>query len=68
MSTSLDFKICKIWKQMVFYKLGTSSAAMIILLMLETDYSGLFGKYHACWWPSSLSRQGINMYDINNII
>ena len=38
-----------------------SHKALIILtlLMLEMEYSSLFGQYHACWCPGNLSRQGI---------
>ena len=36
-------------------------------LMLETEYSGLFGQYHACWCPGSLSRQGIIRNSIGSI-
>ena len=31
------------------------------------DDSGLFGQYNACWYPGSLSRQGIRRNDINSI-
>ena len=37
------------------------------LLMLGTEYSGLFDQYHACWCPGSLSCQGINRYGFDSI-
>ena len=39
----------------------------LTLLMLETEYSGLFSHYHACWCPGSLSLQGINRHGIDSI-
>ena len=35
--------------------------------MLETEYSSLFGQYHACWWLGSLTHQGISMNGIDSI-
>ena len=35
--------------------------------MLETEYSGLFGKYHGCWCPGDLSHQGISNHGIDSI-
>ena len=42
-------------------------AKELTLPMIETEYSGLFGQYHVCWCPGSLSRQGISRNDIDNI-
>ena len=35
--------------------------------MLETEYSGVFGRHRACWWPGSWNRQGIRTHGINSI-
>ena len=37
------------------------------VLTLETEYSRLFGQYHACKCPGSLSHQGISSYGIDSI-
>ena len=41
--------------------------SLLTLLMLETEYSGLFDQYDACWCPGDLSRQGINRHGIDKI-
>ena len=40
--------------------------AVINTLLLETEYSGLFGQYHVWWYPSSLSRQGISRHGFDS--
>ena len=30
-----------------------SVIALLTLMMLETEYSGFKGQYHACWCPGS---------------
>ena len=35
-------------------------------LMLQTEYSGLFSQYHACWFPGSWSHQGISRHGIDS--
>ena len=41
----------------------------INLVMLETDYSGLFGQYHtcSCWCLGSWSRHGISSHGIDSM-
>ena len=41
--------------------------SVLTLLMLETEYSGLFGQNHCCLCPGSLSRQGIGRYGIDSL-
>ena len=38
------------------------------LLMLEMEYSRLFGQYHAWWYPGSLSHQGISRHGTDSIV
>ena len=40
------------------------SSVLWILLMLETEYSGFGGQYHACWCTGSWSRQSISRHSI----
>ena len=37
------------------------------LVIIETEYSRLFGQYHTHWWPGSLSGQGISRHCIDRI-
>ena len=39
----------------------------LTVVMLETEYSGLFGQYHACWCTGFLSHQGISRHGIDSI-
>ena len=39
----------------------------LTLLIIETEYSGLFSQYHACWCPGDWSRQGISRHGIDSI-
>ena len=39
----------------------------VTLLMLETEYCSLFGQYHTCWCPGSLSREVISRHGTDNI-
>ena len=39
---------------------------VLTLLILETEYSGLFGQYYGCWCPGELRSQGISRYGIDN--
>ena len=41
--------------------------SVLTLLMLKTEYSGLFGQHLACWCPGALSRQGISGNDIDSM-
>ena len=38
----------------------------IILCMLGTEYSGLYGQCHGCWCSGDLSRQDISRNDIDS--
>ena len=44
------------------------ASSVLTLLMLETEYSGLFGQHHACWCPGSSSRQGTSRHGIGIIV
>ena len=44
-----------------------TSELKVILLMLETQYSGFGGQYDVCCCPGSLSRQGISRHGIGSI-
>ena len=46
---------------------GNFTETVFTFLMLETDYSSLYGQYHACWCPSSLSHQGIKKHVFDSI-
>ena len=35
--------------------------------MLETEYSGLFGRNQACWCPGSQSGHGISNHDKDSV-
>ena len=54
-----DYDLCTMVK--------TAQDGDLTLPMLETEYSGLFGQYYACWCPGSLSRQGISRHGIGRI-
>ena len=41
--------------------------AWLTLLILETEYSALFGQYCVYWCPGSLSRQGISKHGFDSI-
>ena len=44
----------------------TKAFVFLTLMMPKTDYSGLFGQYHAHWCPGYWSHQGISRHGIDH--